>query len=149
MDQRLLERVWVGYFLSHRTLKIPSSIKKPVPGSKIVRKWSEKKGEILNHVWLVKTFNCISHMDYHVNTCFSPVQTDAFLPRVHLMLWISYRNFSFHNAIRFRPVEHIATRSLPHSKRLDNMEHFVTSQLLEVATCFLRLQINLFVTTFF
>ena len=65
------------------------------------------------------------------------------------MLWISYRNFSFHNAIRFRPVERTATRSLPHSKRLDNMEHLVTSQLHEVATCFLRLQINLFLTSFF
>ena len=39
MDQRpLLERVWVGYFLSHRILKIPSSINKPVSGSKIVGK---------------------------------------------------------------------------------------------------------------
>ena len=26
---KVLERVWVGYFLSHRTLKIPSSINKP------------------------------------------------------------------------------------------------------------------------
>ena len=29
---------WVGYFLSHSTLKIPSSINKPVSGSKIVEK---------------------------------------------------------------------------------------------------------------
>ena len=71
------------------------------------------------------------------------------LDRVRLMLRIGYRNFSFHHAIRFRPVERIATRSLPHSKRLDNMEHLVTSQLLEAATCFLRLQINLFLTSFF
>ena len=39
----LLERVWVRYFLSHRTLKIPSSINKPVSGSKIVGKTERKK----------------------------------------------------------------------------------------------------------
>ena len=44
------------------------------------------------------------------------------LDRVRLMLWISYRNSSFHRAIWFRPVERIATRFLPHSKRLDNVE---------------------------
>ena len=57
--------------------------------------------------------------------------------------------FSFHHAIRFRPVERIAKRSLPHRKRLDNMKHPVTSQLLEAATCFFHLQINLFLTAFF
>ena len=111
MDQRPLQRVWVGYFLSHRTLKIPSSINKPVPSSKIAGKWSEKKREISNHGWLVNIFYRISYIDYHFNVCFFPVQTDAFLDRVLLMFWISYRNFSFH-AIRFRPVERIATRYL-------------------------------------
>ena len=43
MDQRLLERVWVGYSLSHRTLKILLSINKPVSGSKIVGKTERKK----------------------------------------------------------------------------------------------------------
>ena len=38
------------------------------------------------------------------------------------MLWISYRSFSFHHAMWFCPVERIAARFLPHSKRLDNME---------------------------
>ena len=47
MDQRLLERVWVGYFLSHRTLKIPSSINKPVSGSKMVGKTERKKARIV------------------------------------------------------------------------------------------------------
>ena len=43
-------KVRVGYFLSHRTLKIPSSINKPVPGSKIVGKTEqEKMREISNH----------------------------------------------------------------------------------------------------
>ena len=43
-----------GYFLSHRTLKIPSSINKPVPGSKIVEKTEqEKMHEFSNHCWLV------------------------------------------------------------------------------------------------
>ena len=49
MDQRPLQRVWVGYFLSHRTVKIPSSINKPVQSCKIQGKWSEKKREISNH----------------------------------------------------------------------------------------------------
>ena len=44
------------------------------------------------------------------------------LDRVRLMLWISYSNSSFYRAIRFRPVERIAMRFLPHSKRLDNIE---------------------------
>ena len=38
-----VERVWVGYFLSYGRLKIPSRINKPVPGSKVVGKWNEKK----------------------------------------------------------------------------------------------------------
>ena len=79
MDQRPLERVWVGYFLFHRTLKIPSSVNKPVPGSKILGKWSERKREILNHGWLVNLFYYISYLDYHFNVCFFPVQKDRFL----------------------------------------------------------------------
>ena len=54
-------------------------------------------------------------MDYHFNVCFFSVKT-------RLLLWISYRNFSFHHAIRFRPVKGIVTRVLPYSKRLDNLE---------------------------
>ena len=46
---KAFERVWVGYFLSHGTPKIPSSINEPVPGSKILGKWSEKKREMSNH----------------------------------------------------------------------------------------------------
>ena len=79
MDQRPLQRVWVGYFLSHMTLKIPSSINKPVQSCKIVGKWSEKKHEISNHGWLGNIFYCISFMDYHFDVSFSPVQTDVFL----------------------------------------------------------------------
>ena len=51
------------------------------------------------------------------------------------MQWISYRNFSYHHAIQFGPVERIATRFLPHNKRLDNMEaefHLPCSQLLNL-----------------
>ena len=145
MHQRPLERVSVGYFLSHRTIKIPSSINKPVPGSKIVNKWSEKKHEILNHI-----FYCISYVEYHFNVCFFPVQTDAFL--TVYSFWccgLVTGMFSFRHTIRFCPVERIAKRSLPHRKILDNMEHPVTSQLLEAAICFLRLQINLYLTSFF
>ena len=57
------------------------------------------------------------------------------LDRVRLMQWISYRNFSYHHAIQFGPVERIATRFLPHNKRLDNMEaefHLPCSQLLNL-----------------
>ena len=79
MTQRPLERVWIGYFLSHRTLEIPSSINKPVPGSKIVGKWSEKRREMLNLGLTSEHFYCISYMDYHFNVGFSPVKTDAFL----------------------------------------------------------------------
>ena len=141
---RPLERVSVGYFLSHRTIKIPSSINKPVPGSTIVNKWSEKKHEILNHI-----FYCISYVEYHFNVCFSPVQTDAFLTVYVWCCGLVTGMFSFRHAIRFCPVERIAKRSLPHRKILDNMEHPVTSQLLEAAICFLRLQINLYLTSFF
>ena len=44
------------------------------------------------------------------------------LDRVSLMLWISYRNFSYLRAIRCDPVERTLTRFLSHSKGLDNME---------------------------
>ena len=80
MDQRLLERVWVGYSLSHRTLKIPSSINKPVPGSKIVGK-TERKKALNFESWLTSepVFYCISYMNYHFNVCLFSVQTDSFL----------------------------------------------------------------------
>ena len=59
------------------------------------------------------------------------------LGSVRLMLWISYRKcFLWHHAIRFHgPVERIATRVLPHRKRLDNVdaEFFLPcSQLLNL-----------------
>ena len=140
MDQRPLQRVWVGYFLSHRTLKIPSSINKPVQSCKIQGKWSEKKCEISKHGWLVNIFYSISFMDYHFNLClFFPRANRRILDRVRLMLWISHRNFSFHYAIRFRPVrERISKRSLPHRKRLDNMEaefHFPFETFPPVVNC--------------
>ena len=78
MDQRPLQRVSVGYILSHRTLKTPSSINKPVPSFKIVGKWSEKKREISNNGPLANIFYCISFMDYHFDVSFFPEQTDAF-----------------------------------------------------------------------
>ena len=140
MDQRPLQRVWVGYFLSHRTLKIPSSINKLVQRCKIQGKWSEKKCEISNHDWLVNIFYRISFMDYHFNflSIFPPANR-RILDRVRLMLWISHRNFSFHYAIRFRPVrERISKRSLPHRKRLDNIEaefHFPFKTLPAVVNC--------------
>ena len=69
-----------GYFLSHRTLKIPSSINKPVPGSKIVGKTEqEKMHEIFESLLTGEHFYCINYMDYHFNVCFFSVQTDALL----------------------------------------------------------------------
>ena len=123
--------MWVGYFLSHSTLKIPSSINKPVSGSKIVEK---KKRLISSHGWLVNILYCISYMGYHFNVCFSSVQTDAFLT---VYVWCcGLVSFLWHHAIRFHgSVESIATRFLPHRKRLDNVdaEFFLPcSQLLNL-----------------
>ena len=121
MDQRLLEGVWVGYFLSHRTLKIPSSINKPVSGSKIVGEKERKKGLDFES-WLTSE-HFLLHQLHGLSFCLLlPRPNRRILDRVRLMLWFSYRNFSYRHAIRFGPVERIATRLLPHSKRLDNME---------------------------
>ena len=65
-------------------------------------------------------------MNYNFNVCFQePINQGLQLlllranrrifDRVRLMLWISYRNCSYHHAIRFGPVERIATEFLPHS----------------------------------
>ena len=108
MDQRPLQRVWVGYFHFHRTLKVPSSINKPVPGSKMMGKTERQKARNFE-IWLASE-NFLLHQ-LRANR--------RILDRVRFMLWIFYRNFSFHHAIQFRPVERIATTSLPHSKRLD------------------------------
>ena len=75
---------------------------------------------------LVNIFYYISYMDYHFNVCFQkPINQGLplillranrrILDCVRLMLWISYRNFSYHHAIRFGPAERIATRFLPQS----------------------------------
>ena len=65
------------------------------------------------------------------------------------MLWISYRNFSFHHAMWLCPVERIAARFLPHSKRLDNMEAvgaiffpFVFRFLTYLLSCILFLSLS-------
>ena len=138
MDQRLLERVCVGYCLSHRTLKIPSSINKPVSGSKIVGKTKRKKA--LNFESCLTSEHFLLHQLRGLSSRLLLILANRrILERVRLMLWISYRNFSYHHAIRLGPVERIATRFLPHSKRLDNMEaefyldfHLPCSQLLNL-----------------
>ena len=63
-----LGRMLCFIFLSNMTLKIPSSLNKPVPYSKIVGKTErEKMRQSSNHDWLVIIFYCISYMNYHFN----------------------------------------------------------------------------------
>ena len=136
MDQRLLERVWVGYFLYYRTLKIPSSIDKPVSaGSKIVGK-TERKLAPNFESWLPSEHFLLHQLHGLSFQCLLLLRASRrIVDRVGLMLWISYRNFSYHHAIRFGLVESIAARFLPHSKRLDNVEaefHLPCSQLLNL-----------------
>ena len=71
----------------------------------------------------MKIFYYVSYNDYHFNVSNRRILANRrILDRVRLMLWISYRNFSFHHAIRFRPVERIVARVLPHSKLFDDVE---------------------------
>ena len=120
--KRLPERVWVRYFLSHRTLKIPSIINRPVSGSKIVGK-TERKKAVNFDSWLTSEHFLLPQLH---GKSFQFVlllrASRRILDRVRLMLWISYIIFSFHLAILFRPVERIATNFLSHSKRLGNMK---------------------------
>ena len=125
------------FFLSHWTLKIRSSINKPVSGSKILEKWNVKKREISNHGWLENIFYCINQMDYHFNVFFFLVQTDAFLT-VYIWCRGLVTEFFFQSCDWFRAVERIAARSLPHSKRLDNMEakfHFPCQKISPAVKC--------------
>ena len=139
MDQRLLERVWVGYFLSHRTLKIPSSINELVSGSKMVGKTEQKKRLISNHVWLVKIFYCISYMDYQMST--SPCkQTHSWPCTYDAVDQLQEFFFSLRD-----PVSSCWTHrddSLAHSKRLDNMEAECHFHVLKNFSC--RQLLNLF-----
>ena len=75
-----VEKVWEGHFLSYGRLKLPSSINKPVPGSKVVGKWNEKKSRnfeswLTNEHFLLHQLHGVSK----INVCFSPVKTDALL----------------------------------------------------------------------
>ena len=135
MDQRPLERVWVGYFLCHRTLKIPLSINKRVSGSKIVGK-TERKKALNFESWFTSEHFLLHQLHWTIILMSaSSLCKQTHSDRFRLMLWISYRNFSYHHAIRLGPVERIAARFLPHSKRLDDAEaefHLPYSQLLNL-----------------
>ena len=138
MDQSLW-RVCVGYFLLHRTFKIPSGINKPVSGSKIVGKTERKQALNSNHGWLVNILYCINYLDYQFNVCFFSVpQNRRILDRVRLMLWCCGLGAGFvfyHHAIRFGSVELIASRFLPHSKR--RIVPFPVNRILRIFSCFL------------
>ena len=84
-------------------------------------------------------------MGYHFNVCFFPVQTDAFLT-VYIWCCGLVTGIVLSSCVS---VELMATRSLPHGKRLDNMEHLVTSQLLEAATCSCVFKLTYFLLHFF
>ena len=82
----------------------------------VVKTYGAKKKRLVssNHDWLVIILYCISYMNYHFHARFFSVRTETysrasvcccgFLPCYH--------------AIKFHPVERIATRSMLHSKRL-------------------------------
>ena len=138
MDQRPLQRVPVGYFLSHKTLKIPSSINKPFPGSKIVGKTEqEKMPEISNRCWLVNIATASASWSIILMSASSPSKQTHYWPcRFDAVDF--YRKFSFHHAIQFRPVERFAMRSLRRSKRLDNVEaefHFPWQNISASVNC--------------
>ena len=126
-----------GYFLSHRTLKIPSSINKPVPCSKIVGKTEqEKMHEFSNHCCLVNVSTASATWTIILMSASSPCNR-RIIDRVGLMLWICTGIFSFHHAIQF-PVERFAMRSLRRSKRLDNEEaefHFPWQTISPAVNC--------------
>ena len=91
-----LGRMLCFIFLSNMTLKIPSSLNKPVPCSKIVGKTErEKMRQSSNHDWLVIIFYCISYMNYLFNILPSQqlVEATCFLflikPRVFSFIWLS------------------------------------------------------------
>ena len=70
-----------GYFLSHRTLKIPSSINKPVPGSKTVGKTEqEKMHEFSNHCWLVNISNASAIWTIILMSASSPCKQTHYWP---------------------------------------------------------------------
>ena len=103
------------FYFSAGAPKTPSSLNKPVQGFSRKNVRSEKKRLVSsNHDWLVIILYCISYMNYHFHARFFSVRTETysrasvcccgFLPCYH--------------AIKFHPVERIATRSMLHSKRL-------------------------------
>ena len=78
-----LGRMLCFIFLSNMTLKIPSSLNKPVPCSKIVGKTErEKMRQSSNHDWLVIIFYCIRSWTtfYLVNSLWQQPASGVFNP---------------------------------------------------------------------
>ena len=85
----------IWYFLSHRTLKIPSSINKPTPGSKIVGKTEQDKmHEFSNHCWLVNISTASTTWTIILMSASSPCKQTHYWPcRFDAVDF--YRNFFF------------------------------------------------------
>ena len=148
------ERVWCCgfFFLSHGTPKIPSSLNKPVPGSKIAGKAKRGKSarvRIMVDLWQFSSASATrTILSFQGHIIFPNLPASKKLPeeqilrgagplgalalflhadrniaeRVRLLPVDFYRHFSFHHAIQFHPVERIATRSMPHTRQLANVE---------------------------
>lgn len=112
-------------FLSHRNLNIPSSLNNPVLGSNIVGKTQKngarKKQQSSNHDWLVTIF-------YRASATGRIIFMSASSRREQKHTWVCPFSKccgflqSFYLSIQFHPVERIATRSMPHTKRLADLE---------------------------
>ena len=98
-------------------------LSKPVPGSKIERGEEARKKARWFELWLTCD-NFLLHRLHELSySCPLLLYDDRNIAaRVRLLPVDFYRYFSFHHAIQFHPVECIATRSMPHCRRLANVE---------------------------
>ena len=106
---------FILFYFSAGTPKTHSSVNKPVQGISGKNVRSETKRLVSsNHDRLVIILYCISYMNYHFHARFFSERTETYSrASVCCCGFLPY-----YHAIKFHPVERIATRSMLHSKRL-------------------------------
>ena len=118
-------------FLSHRNLNIPSSLNNPVLASKVVGKTEREKLKFQSWLTNDNQFYCAATWTIIFMSASSLCEQKHTLacPFSECCGFLQ----PFYHAIHFHPVERIATRSMPHTKRLANVEAipFPTSKLFQ------------------
>ena len=129
----------VGFFLTCRAPKIPSSLNKPVLDYNIKGKRARKKARKFES-WLTSDHFLLHQLHELSFSC--PLLFHA--NRIAKHTWacpfaaVDFFHRLFYRGIQFHPVGHIATRSMSHTKRLTNVEAipFPTSKCFQSAAKF-------------